>query len=308
MNFVPRAYKVSHRRLYKYLDVEGARLTLRTRTFKHAKPSDFNDCSDMTVERTFPEDDETAAALYKANFQEIILRNIDRAPTCGSEDDRKKVALIQTIYRQHPEFVQIAKQKTEEMKLTDIYDLDRLRKVRESVIADINRFLQAERVLCVSEKINSKKMWALYAQDHQGIALAIAPNMEKDSKYSLFRKVKYEEKRPCLYESAMSYFENSLFGDRGAETKRALDRVIYTKTKDWEYEQEYRLRIPMLEDSDWNAMPFHPEEIVDLYLGAEISTELKNECIGLAKTINPKINIYQCVIGSAEGVSFCLGE
>lgn len=303
-----RSGKVSPRRLYKYLNVEGARLTLRNRNFKHAKPSDFNDFSDMTVERTFPEDEETAAALYKANFHDIILRNIDRAPTCSNEDHRKKVALIQTIYREHPDFVQITKQKFSEMKLTDIYDLDRLRKVRESVVADINRFLQAERVLCVSEKIDSKKMWALYAEDHQGIALAIVPNMEKDSKYSLFRKVKYEEKRPCLYESAMSYFENSLFGDKDAETKRALDRIIYTKTKDWEYEQEYRLAIPMLEDRDWNTMPFHPEEIVDLYLGAKISTELKSECIRLAKVINPNINIYQCVIGSAEGVSFCLGE
>ena len=29
--------------LYKYLDVRGAKLTLGNKTFRHAKPSDFND-------------------------------------------------------------------------------------------------------------------------------------------------------------------------------------------------------------------------------------------------------------------------
>ena len=34
--------------LYKYLNVQGAKLTLGNRTFRHAKPSDFNDIEDMT--------------------------------------------------------------------------------------------------------------------------------------------------------------------------------------------------------------------------------------------------------------------
>jgi hypothetical protein len=36
--------------LYKYLDVQGAKLTLGNRTFKHAKPSDFNDTEDLTIQ------------------------------------------------------------------------------------------------------------------------------------------------------------------------------------------------------------------------------------------------------------------
>jgi hypothetical protein len=47
--------------LYKYLNVEGAKLTLGNRTFRHAKPSDFNDVEDLTIQSIFPE--ETDAAL-----------------------------------------------------------------------------------------------------------------------------------------------------------------------------------------------------------------------------------------------------
>jgi hypothetical protein len=39
--------------LYKYLSVEGARLTLSNNTFWHAKPSTFNDREDLTVAGMF---------------------------------------------------------------------------------------------------------------------------------------------------------------------------------------------------------------------------------------------------------------
>jgi hypothetical protein len=41
--------------LYKYLDFKGALLTLANKTFKHAKPSDFNDTEDLTLQSLFPE-------------------------------------------------------------------------------------------------------------------------------------------------------------------------------------------------------------------------------------------------------------
>ena len=79
-------------RLYKYLDVNGALLTLRNRNFKHAKPSDFNDKADLTIESLFPEADEAALAAIIANLPEIIIKNIDRPPTCLNEEMRNKVA------------------------------------------------------------------------------------------------------------------------------------------------------------------------------------------------------------------------
>jgi hypothetical protein len=35
--------------LYKYLDVQGAKLTLENKCFRHSKPSYFNDTEDFTV-------------------------------------------------------------------------------------------------------------------------------------------------------------------------------------------------------------------------------------------------------------------
>jgi len=137
-------------------------------------------------------------------------------------------------------------------------------------------------------------VWSRYAQDHQGIALRILPNAEKDSKYQLFRPVAYRKTRPPLWESALSFQEGSLFGDQEQRIRAAMETIVYSKTLDWEYENEYRLAIPLgAGEKDWNTLGYHPEEVSELYLGAKATDELKAEIVGLAQAVNPKIKIFQ---------------
>jgi hypothetical protein len=188
--------------------------------------------------------------------------------------------------------------------VADVFDLDHLKKSNEALIREINEFLQGYRVLCVSEIIDSDKMWTSYADNHQGIALKILPSLDKDSKFSLFRKVEYSAKRPALFDNALTYQENALFGDHEKDNKRYIERVIYTKTLEWEHEKEYRLCIPVIGEQDWNVLSFHPEEIPELYLGANIDDAVKTEIFDLAKSVNPDIFILHGVRGSGGRISF----
>jgi hypothetical protein len=90
--------------LYKYLTVNGAKKTLGTNTFRHAKPSSFNDVEDLTIASIFPEAEEAALAVISANFADIILANLNTPPTCLSAQMRVKVAQIQQIFRAKPKF------------------------------------------------------------------------------------------------------------------------------------------------------------------------------------------------------------
>ena len=54
--------------LYKYLDIQGAKLTLKNRCFKHSKPSYFNDTEDLTARSIFPEDDDTAFSNWRPDL------------------------------------------------------------------------------------------------------------------------------------------------------------------------------------------------------------------------------------------------
>ena len=88
--------------LYKYLDVQGAKLTLGNKTFKHAKPSDFNDVEDLTIKSIFREETDLALKRLEDCFTDVILQHLNDLPTCKSPM-KEEIALIQQLFRSDPE-------------------------------------------------------------------------------------------------------------------------------------------------------------------------------------------------------------
>jgi hypothetical protein len=279
--------------LYKYLDVQGAKLTLTNRNFKHAKASFFNDTEDLTIRSIFPENDAAALKQIEDEFTDVLLRHLDDPPTCLNIEMRKKVALLQAIFKANPDAGKGIKEAKARGNAPEIFNVEQMKQRNAAYFDEINQHMQGFRILCVSSLKDSERMWSRYGQEHRGILLRILPNIEKDSKYQLFKPVVYREKRPPLYESVLSFQEGSLFGNQEAKIKASMETIVYSKTLDWEYESEYRLAIPVMLGDDWNVMPYHPEEIAELYVGAKATTDFKTEIIGLAKAVNPHIRIYQ---------------
>jgi Protein of unknown function (DUF2971) len=276
---------------YKYLSVEGARLTLGNRCFKHAKPSTFNDIEDLTVRSLFPEDDETALAIIENGFTDLLLKHVDDVPTCINEGLRAKVALILAAFKANPDAARVVKESKKTMP--SVFNLKQMKQRHLDFVAEINAFMQGFRILCVSSRKNSERMWDRYADGHKGIVLKIAPNIIKNSKFQRFLPVTYQTSRPTLYKSAEAFLEGGLFGDQQARIKEAMDKIIYAKTLEWEYENEYRLAIPVHSDNDWDKLSYHPEELSELYLGANAPDIWKAEVVALAEAVNPDIAVYE---------------
>src|ERR1700730_6522404 len=112
--------------LYKYLDVQGAKLTLGNRTFKHAKPSDFNDTEDLTIQSIFPEDVEAALTKLVNYFTDVIVKNVNKTPTCGPQL-RDKVALIQRVYRENPKAADAVKEQIKKDPASEIFEVEHMR-------------------------------------------------------------------------------------------------------------------------------------------------------------------------------------
>jgi hypothetical protein len=280
--------------LYKYLSNEGAKLTLKNKCFRHAKPSYFNDTEDFTVRSIFPEDDDAAFKQLEEGFVDCLVKHLDDNPTSTNLQIRTKVRQLQGIFKANPDAANLIKEAMKKGGSPPIIDREQMKKRNREFVAEINLFMQNWRVLCVSTLNNSDEMWVRYADDHQGIVLRIVPNLEKDSKFQRFAPVVYREKRPSLYESAASFQEDSLFGDQQARFKKSLDMIIYSKTLNWQNESEYRLAIPLGHgERDWNTLSYHSDEIAELYLGAKMTTESKTEIIGLAQAVNPNIKIFE---------------
>jgi hypothetical protein len=242
--------------LYKYLDIAGAEKTLVNRTFKYAKPSDFylnNDKTDMTIEQLFPVNELEVLQIINQNLIDVLIKNLNRDPTSLNP----QLSFIHQAFRNDPEIAKRIKEKVSRDSILDIWDVDKYTKFCRETVSWINDFLQGYRVLCVSDSVNSLKMWNLYSQNGEGISLRITPSsdLKKDSAFKLFRKVEYAAVRPPLFNDVLSFIEESLFGDLRKREKRILENIIYTKTKEWEHEREYRLVIPMHE----NTLPYHSE-------------------------------------------------
>lgn len=179
--------------------------------------------------------------------------------------------------------------------------VEKLKNLTRNYVAQINLFMQNWRILCVSALKDSERMWSNYAKDHQGVVLRIVPNLEKDSKFQKFEAVIYRDKRPALFESTAQYVEDSLFGDQDARMKKSLHTIVYSKTLEWKEENEYRLAIPLgTGERDWNLLPYHPNEITELYLGAKATDDFKSEIVGLAQTVNPQIKVFDMSV-DADG-------
>lgn len=290
--------------LYKFLDIRGAKLTLGNGTFKHAKPSDFNDVEDLTVQSIFQEDLEVALQKITLNFTDLVLRHVDDKPTCASPI-KEKLAILQYTFRMNPDAAKVIQAELEADGGKSVYDVEHMRKICDEFISEINAFMQLNRVLCVTTAIESNRMWSAYAEEHHGVAIRIEPNTSKDSKFQRFRPVDYCEHRPPFYDNPMDFIAGSLFGDKEARATAAMNRIIYSKTLAWQHECEYRLVIPLRNgEPPWDTLPYHPEEVTELYLGHAMTEADRSEIGEIARRRNPQIAVFQARMDANGAVSF----
>ncbi|WP_316171519.1 MULTISPECIES: DUF2971 domain-containing protein [unclassified Bradyrhizobium] len=279
--------------LYKYLDVNGAKLTLGNKCFRFARPSEFRDKTDMTSEGLFPETLEIALAAMPDGFVDAIRENLYAPPTCAPRL-RQAVITLQKNFREKPELAPIVAAELKKDPGKGGFGVEAWRTRSDAFVKETNDFLQSYRVFCVTTDKASDRMWKEYAQADQGIALRITPSVEKDSKYLMFRQVTYQETRPPVFAGSTDYAAETLFGNHAERARAALHGIIYAKTNDYKFEKEYRLAIPLGEDEeDYRTQPFHPEEITELYLGAAMTDADRQEIVATAKALNPHVAVFQ---------------
>lgn len=131
-------------------------MTLGNRTFKHAKPSDFNDTEDLSIQSIFPEETEAALKRLSVGFTDVILAHLNEAPTCSSPM-KEKVAILQSVFRGNPHTSAIIKAETAKEGGGEIYNVEHMRARAEAFVREINDFMQGYRVLCVTSLRTPRK-------------------------------------------------------------------------------------------------------------------------------------------------------
>jgi hypothetical protein len=90
------------------------------------------------------------------------------------------------------------------------------------------------------------------------------------------------------------FIADGLFGDHESQVKVIVEKIIYSKTLRWQHEAEYRLAIPLRKgERPWDVLPYHPEEITEIYLGLSMMKDDKDDIVSKAKARNPYISIFE---------------
>ena|ERR1039458_9415475 len=294
-------------RIYKYMPFDGLYKTLTNGTFRLSRPSDFNDPLDMYLQAAYGKD-------QKAFFEDMIkafLSLFEHENDLSSLPDspyRAAITFIGTdLKNASPDQRAHLYEQMLHTPIEKMYDLKKLEQTEQEVLSFVRRSFEFDGVFCSTTDFKSLLMWAHYADKHYGAVIEFTPSQEKHSAFLASKKVKYSNERSVLYATAQEFVLHVVTMSENESAKAILDKLIYTKSSDWKYEQEYRLYVPFCikPSRDFATLEYHPEELTSVFFGCRMSQQNTEMAMALAKAVNPLVAIYKaCPTPRDFGLNF----
>jgi len=288
-------------RLFKYMSAEGAKKTLSTGGLRLSQPSSFNDPFDMRIDKILGLDFKQFSEQQKLVLVEL-LEKLDTTTLRSSKLGNKAALIKKALRKASPDQKKTIKDELIATPLEQMYDFERFEKEHNELVEQLKDLMNRCGVFCMTLRHDSLLMWSHYTQSHQGVVLEFSPDVEKDSALSASRPIRYKKERPLVYRTASDLVTHALTMSPVASADQILDNLIFTKSPEWEYEQEFRLAIPdfVPTGSSYGTLKFTPSELVAVYLGCRITSADKNELIELARSLNDSAKIYQAQVSPRE--------
>lgn len=141
-------------------------------------------------------------------------------------------------------------------------------------------------ICCFSRIHDSILMWSHYANNHKGFCIEF-----------------YSNKRPIgINPLDVNYTESFVKANFYNEQQKALFHMVFTKAKQWEYEQELRSIVTHFKDNNSRKVPFLKEDVKAVFLGVNCDDNFLNEILSIVKEVyNNAITVYR---GSLSPHSF----
>ena len=253
---------------YKYVTADVAKKILNNLQVKCSSPLLFNDPFDSQIEIQHD----------VAGSEELIKR------TTGKICELMKPILKDGNVKQAHELV------FNEI-MTDSKFVNDRQIAFEQFYPEINEkileFAKKDRIFCVSEKKDNLLMWVHYATEHQGAVIQFRCIPEKETALCAAKPVIYSDKMPLL--TVEDFFKGEL-----AINKYILNEMLLTKSRDWEYEREWRVILMRQDQSkDYDLRGIFEDELEAVYLGCRMSQGDKKEIVDIIKTKRKVTKIFE---------------
>jgi hypothetical protein len=218
--------------LYKYMPGEGAVRLFRSGMLRFTQPIEFNDPFEMQPFLKGLADTPTLEGHFHDEFGKALDPQIDDMLAKANLTAEQKAKIDRRWIHQ-----MVRSRRPQALEMLKMFDQVLSPVVGKQIYKSVNENLGA---LCLTEKPENLLMWAHYAEHHRGAVIEFDENHEffnrrvgPQDEFRHFRKVIYTDTRPGVFlndSSAVDFF--------------------YFKSKEWEYEEEWRLIVPLNDCSD----------------------------------------------------------
>jgi len=185
---------------------------------------------------------------------------------------------------------------------------DNATKATKKTICDVNksweRINPTRRILCVTEDHDNILMWSHYADFHRGAVISIACIEEESTALCAAEKVIYSDFTPSIFPTIASCVKE-MTGQIKFNIDNFYKRFVLTKSSQWAYEKEWRV----ITYRGISQGEFHfdnkllPQEIAAIYLGCKISSDDKEQILGLVTGKLSHVKVFQ---GSKDKYKYAL--
>jgi Protein of unknown function (DUF2971) len=278
---------------YKYMTGEVAALVLQNRTLRWSTPGLFNDPFDVQFDLHVDVDREKLRAITLQKMWDAWF-----GPSYTPHPDSKSGQFISA--NRH----RTRKVSREEFDkwLHDLSDksLDNLLAHIPERHADIRAAMGKTKTLCFSSVGDSLPMWAYYSQNHQGAVLRFKPIDDPSSVFRFARPMKYSVLMPQLFdEDSLSDISAGL---KTTDSEDLVNRLVFTKAKAWEHEQEWRLFLGHGRDAD-AAVEYNRFDALELdavILGCAMTEDCRTTLSDLVGSLYPKTKVFRAAKSERE--------
>lgn len=157
------------------------------------------------------------------------------------------------------------------------------------------------KILSLTVRPDINLMWAHYANAHRGIAIRLRNIPAIGSPYGMAKPMIYSSEPPEFFKEA--YLINAFCGIETMNTREITESIVFRKSLDWQYEQEWRISTGHGRNVDqpYQDAPFGSNELDGVIFGLNTSEADKTEIRRLCERY-PNVGFMQAhrVLGSSS--------
>lgn len=162
--------------------------------------------------------------------------------------------------------------------IQDLIEFPSGQKANRKLIRQFTANLETIGVSCFSTVNNSLLLWAHYANGHKGFCLEFHYDSSDPNSIHLL---------PICYRTSFHKLSFQLRRDD------SIFNMIYTKSKEWSYEKEWRLLKTGLKDENDRKFQFKPSSLKSIYIGIKCDFIISERIKEIKKSKYPNAKLYQ---------------